>query len=346
MHTTTPEEWGNMFDEDVISLHHLGQAADAVRRQWHGNTTFYNVNVHVNPTNICKYACPLCAYHSDGMDARAFLLQEDEVLARIQAAARAGCTEVHLVSGAHPDLPYEWYRNLVAAIHRRFPTMHIKAWTAVEIANFADISGMSVRDVLRDMKEAGLCSMPGGGAEIFARSVRQQIAPDKADGQTWSDIHRIAHSLDIPTNATMLFGHVESFADRVHHLLALRELQEESLALGKASFGAFVPLVFHPSGTQLADNFAKIKRTSPTDVLRTIAISRLLLDNIPHIKAYWVSLGLGLAQTALSFGASDLDGTVREEKIHHLAGSETPQQLSVTEIRRLITEAGFTPIER
>jgi aminodeoxyfutalosine synthase len=244
---------------------------------------------------------------------------------------------MHIVGGLHHQKKYEWYVDIVRMLHERYPRLHLKAWTAVEINWFEFLAKKPARAVLEDLRDAGLGSMPGGGAEIFHPEVRDRICEHKADAAKWLDIHRTAHQLGIPTNATMLYGHVESSHHRIDHLVRLRELQDET-----GGFQTFVPLAFHPENTGLKG----IKKPSAITDLRTMAVSRLMLDNFPHLKAYWIMLGLGTAQTALAYGADDLDGTVRHELIYHDAGAETPEALSVDDIRRSIVEAGREPVER
>jgi aminodeoxyfutalosine synthase len=264
-------------------------------------------------------------------------MSRDAILARGQEAVEAGATELHIVGGVHPDKPYNWYLGILRDLHEAFPRLHLKAWTAAEIAWFSALTGRSQRAVLEEMIDAGLGSLPGGGAEIFHPEVRGKIAPRKADARTWLDVHRIAHRLGLRSNATMLYGHIETAAQRVDHLMRLRELQDET-----GGFQAFIPLAFHPEGTQ----FAGLPRASGLLDLRVVAVSRLLLDNFDHIKAYWISLGVGTAQVALAYGADDLDGTVRQERIHHDAGATSPQVLSVEQLCGLIREAGREPVQR
>jgi aminodeoxyfutalosine synthase len=332
----TPEEGEFLFRPEV-DLHAVGQLADLVRRRQNGDVAYYNLNAHINPTNVCVYRCPLCAYSCDPGDARAFMLSEDEILARAAEAAAAGCTELHIVGGCHPAMPLAWHLAVIRRLHEAQPRLHLKAYSAIEIAWFAQSSGRTVEAVLEDLIAAGLGSLPGGGAEIFAPAIRARICPAKADAETWLAVHRAAHRLGLRSNATMLYGHVESAAHRIAHLVRLRALQDET-----GGFQAFIPLPFHPANTQLAD----LAPPSGLDDLRTIAVSRLVLDNFAHIKAYWVSLGVGAAQTALCYGADDLDGTVTSERIYHDAGARSPQALGVEEIRRLIVEAGRRPVER
>lgn len=318
-------------------LHAVGELADTARRRTCGEVVYYNVNSHLNPTNVCALRCPLCAYSCDPGDPGAYVMTAEQILARGQEASDSGATELHIVGGIHPDKPFAWYRDMLRLLHDAFPRLRLKAWTAVEIAWFADLEGCGVETVLERLIEAGLTSLPGGGAEIFAPRVRDRICPRKCGARTWLDVHRAAHRMGLRSNATMLYGHVESPADRVDHLVRLRELQDET-----GGFQAFIPLAFHPAKTRLAH----LPGPTGLDDLRVMAASRLLLDNFPHIKAYWISLGIGTAQTALAYGADDLDGTVRHERIHHEAGARSPEILSVEELRGLIEEAGRAPVER
>jgi aminodeoxyfutalosine synthase len=327
-------EW--LFAPEV-DLHAVGELADLVRRRKNGNVAYYNVNAHLNPTNVCRYRCELCAYSRDASDADAYVMGRDEILARGEEAVRNGCTELHVVGGLHPDKKFDWYHDLLAALHEAYPKLLLKAFTAVEIWRFAELTGWSVGRVLEKLIDAGLRCLPGGGAEILAPEIRRQICKKKPGGDRWLEVHREAHRLGLKTNATMLYGHVERAEHRIDHMVRLRELQDET-----GGFLTFIPLAFHPDGTQLAD----LHRTSGLDDLRTMAVSRLMLDNFEHVKAYWISLGVGTAQAALGYGADDLDGTVRHEKIHHEAGSQAPEILSVEQIRRLIAEAGREPVER
>jgi len=332
MHTPPTLEDGLMLlDSD---LHELGKRADAERRKRHGNKAYYVVNAHINPTNICRIGCPLCAFAATPEDTRAYVLEIDEILLRAERAVRLGATQLHLVSSVHPDKPYAWYRDILRVLHQTFPQLWLKAWTAVEIAAFAQSTGKSYEFILRDLQSVGLASLPGGGAEIFDAEIRKKIAPDKIPAETWLEVHRTAHKLGIPTNATMLFGHGETPKHRIEHLLKLRELQEET-----GGFDCFVPLVFHPKNTKI-----DVVPISPQEILKTIAICRLMLTNIEHIKAYWITLGESLAQIALSYGADDFDGTVFEERIHHDAGSSAPTGLPEHRLRELILGAGREPV--
>jgi aminodeoxyfutalosine synthase len=337
---------GEFLFQPEVDLHALGELADMVNRRKNGNAAFYNRNAHLNPTNVCAFRCELCAYSRDKDDPGAYTMDIDEILARGRDAARAGCTELHIVSGAHPEKPYAWYLDMIRELYAAFPQIHLKAWTAVEIDWFTRLTGRPVREILEEMRAAGLGSMPGGGAEIFDPEIRGQICPGKADGETWLEVHRTAHEIGMHSNATMLYGHLESAKHRIDHLMQLRELQDAT-----GGFQAFVPLAFHPENTQLSRHWqsqwhADLRRASPLMDLRVIAVGRLMLDNFQHVKAYWISLGIGVAQTALAFGADDLDGTVRYERIHHAAGSKTPEALTIDELRGLIAETGREPVER
>jgi aminodeoxyfutalosine synthase len=328
---------GEFLFHDAIDLHEVGQLADLVRRRKNGNFAYYNLNAHLNPTNVCIYRCPLCAYSCDPDDPRAYVLGPAEILARGREATEHGCTELHIVGGVHPARDFSWSVEILRSLHAAFPGLHLKAWTAVEIAAFSQRAGRPVQAILEELMAAGLGSLPGGGAEIFAPAVRRQISPAKANGDTWLAVHRTAHRLGLRSNATMLFGHLETPQQRIDHLLQLRSLQDET-----GGFQAFIPLAFHPDHTGLAH----LCKPTGLESLRVVAISRLMLDNFDHIKAYWISLGVGTAQVALAYGADDLDGTVRHEAIHHRAGAESPEVLSVEQLQHLIREAGCEPIER
>src|SRR3989442_4306618 len=264
-------------------------------------------------------------------------MSDEQILERAAEADRRGATGLHIVGGLHHQLRYEWYLNVVRVIHRAHPRLHLKAYTAVEWDWFGRLTGRPTRDILAEFQEAGLGSLPGGGAEIFHPEVRDQICEHKADADAWVRIHREAHRLGLRSNATMLYGHIEKANHRIDQLCRLRALQDET-----GGFQTFIPLAFHPDNTGLSH----IVKASVLMDLRTMAISRLMLDNFPHIKAYWVMLGIKTAQIALSFGADDIDGTVIHEKIYHDAGSDSPQELTVAELRRFIAEAGRIPVER
>ena len=328
---------GEFLFEPEVDLHAVGELADAARRRKNGNAAYYNVNAHLNPTNVCRYRCELCAFSRDLGDSGAYVMGRDEILARGEEAVRNGCTELHVVGGLHPEKKFDWYHGILAALHEAYPKLLLKAFTAVEIARFAELTGWSVSRVLEKLIDTGLRCLPGGGAEILDWEIRRQICWKKPGGDRWLEVHREAHRLGLATNATMLYGHVERAEHRIDHMIRLRELQDET-----GGFQTFIPLAFHPDGTQLRG----IRRTSGLDDLRTVAVSRLMLDNFEHVKAYWISLGVGTAQAALGYGADDFDGTVRHERIHHEAGSEAPEILTVQQIRRLIAETGREPVER
>jgi len=325
-----------MYDPEV-PVNDRGQLANLVRERINGNFGYYNINTHLNATNICVYRCVFCAFRSDLRSPKGYIMSDEQVLERGREAVENGCTEMHIVGGLHHQRKFDWYLNLIKLLHDHFPTLHLKGWTAVELNWFEFLTKQSTEWVLRQLLDAGLGSLPGGGAEIFHPEVRDQICEHKADGSNWLNIHRTAHRLGIKSNCTMLYGHVEKPLHRIDHLIRLRELQDET-----GGFQTFIPLAFHPENTGLSH----IPKPSSLMDLRTMAISRLMLDNIPHIKAYWIMLGIGTAQTALSYGADDLDGTVRHELIYHDAGATTPEFLSVERIEHLIREAGREPVER
>jgi aminodeoxyfutalosine synthase len=326
-----------VFLYDSADLFSLGELANLVRERKNGSFTYYNVNTHLNPTNVCVYRCTFCAFRADLKSPKGYVMSDEQIVERAAEAERRGATELHIVGGLHHQLPFEWYLNVIRIIHQAHPRLHLKAYTAVEWDWFMRLTGRAIEDLLAEFKEAGLGSLPGGGAEIFHPEVRDKICEHKADADNWIAIHRAAHKLGLRSNATMLYGHIEEARHRIDHMLRLRELQDET-----GGFQTFIPLAFHPDNTQLAH----IRKPSGMMDLKTMAIGRLMLDNFPHIKAYWVMLGIKTAQIALSFGADDLDGTVVHEKIYHEAGSDAPQELTVTEIRRLIEEAGRVPVER
>ncbi|MCH8044833.1 MAG: aminofutalosine synthase MqnE [Planctomycetes bacterium] len=322
---------------DDVPLNEIGQLANLVRERKNGNHAYYNINTHLNPTNICVYRCIFCAFRSDLRDPHGYLMDDEAIIARGQEAVDCGATELHIVGGLHHQKKYDWYLNLIRILHEAFPRLHLKAWTGVEIEWFAHMTGKTYREILEEMIEAGLGSMPGGGAEIFHPEVRDRICEHKSDAGRWLEIHRTAHALGLRTNATMLYGHIEKPYHRIDHLIRLRELQDET-----GGFQTFIPLAFHPENTGLSH----LKKPSSLIDLRTMAISRLMLDNFDHVKAYWIMLGIGTAQVALSYGADDIDGTVRHELIYHDAGATTPEVLGVEKIRQIIIEAGREPVER
>lgn len=332
----SPEEALLLFESNDLLA--IGELAALANRRKNGGSVFFNVNRHINPTNICVNRCAFCAFSKTAGEEGAYTLALEEICRRAQVAQAEGATEVHMVGGLHPALAFEYYEEVLAAVRRAAPNLHIKAFTAVEVDYFSRISGLSIEQVLERLKSAGLGSMPGGGAEILVEEVRQRICPEKITGQRWLEIIRLAHRAGLKTNATMLYGHVETCADRVAHMAMLRDLQDET-----RGFQAFIPLAFQPENSDLR---LDIKGTSGLDDLKTLAIGRIFLDNFDHVKAYWVMLGEKIAQVALAFGVNDLDGTVVEEKIGHDAGAQSPQSLTKDGIIRLIKKAGKVPVER
>ncbi len=313
----------------------LGRAANAKKERMTGNRIFFNLNRHLNPTNYCLNRCRFCAFSADFGEKHGYQLSLKQI-DRIADSGR-GIHEFHVVGGLHPEWNFDYYLEILRRLKKKNPQVLIQAYTAVEIDHFSKISGLSLEQVIAELKKAGLDGVPGGGAEIFNPTVRKKICPEKISGSRWLEIHAALHHAGIPTNATMLYGHLEDYADRVDHLRRLRLLQDQT-----HGFSAFIPLAFHPQNTRIKN----VHNTTGVDDLKTIAVSRLYLDNFPHIKAFWIMLGEKLAQVALWFGADDLDGTVEEEKITHMAGAQTPEALARDELVRLIREAGRKPVER
>jgi len=315
----------------------LGELAQTVNARRNGRRVFFNVNRHINHTNICVNRCRFCAFYRTADQPGAYLMTLDEVRAKAEEALAQGATEIHVVGGLHPDLPFEFYLELLTTIRSVSPTLHVKAFTAVEIAYLAKLAGASIPQTLERLKKAGLGSLPGGGAEIFAPKVRDQLCPEKISGAAWLAIMEQVHQAGLKSNATMLYGHLETLADRVDHMRQLRELQDKT-----GGFQVFIPLAFQPEHSELKVGSG----TSGVDDLRTLAVARIYLDNFANVKAYWVMLGEKIAQVALSFGVNDLDGTVVEERIGHDAGADSPQTMSRDAIVSLIRKAGRTPVER
>jgi aminodeoxyfutalosine synthase len=332
----TPDEALFLFTSgDLLAV---GELAALANERKNGRNVYFNVNRHINPTNVCVNRCAFCAFSRTAGEDGAYTMALSEICRRAHEAEGEGATEVHIVGGLHPDLAFEFYEEALQAIRSTAPKLHIKAFTAVEIEYFSRISGLTIEQVLQRLMAAGLGSMPGGGAEILVEEVRNKICPEKISGARWLEIIRTAHLTGLKTNATMLYGHVETAADRVAHMEMLRNLQDET-----DGFQAFIPLAFQPENSALK---LDIKGTSGVDDLKTLAIARIFLDNFDHIKAYWIMLGEKIAQVSLSFGVNDLDGTVVEEKISHDAGAQTPQSQTKDGIIRLIRKAGKVPVER
>jgi len=328
------------FDDGVAlfqsqDLFALGWLANRERERRHGARTYFNHNLRLEATNVCEASCLFCSFArlKEGMPG-SHTMSVSQILDKLRQRAGEPVTEVHIVNGLHPGLPFSYYTDLLTGLKQVRPGIHLKCFTAVEIAFFADHYGKTDTQVLQELKAAGLDSLPGGGAEIFAPRVRQKICHDKCDGARYLSIHRIAHGLGMRTNVTMLYGHIETTEERVDHLMQTRALQDETGGLQ-----AFIPLAFHPDHNQMR----KLPAPSASETLKVHAVARLMLDNVDHIKAYWISCGVDVAQTALWFGADDLDGTVQEETIYHMAGSKTPAALSTTDIERLIWDAGREP---
>lgn len=315
----------------------LGRLADTARRRVAGDAVYFVRNRHINHTNICKNRCLFCAFSRDAGEPGAFRLSLSETVEKAGASLTEGVNEFHIVGGEAPDFGFAEALELVGRLHELAPQVTLVAFTASEIAHLAQSSGLAPEEVLTRLKQAGLGALPGGGAEVFSPRVRRLVCPNKIGAEEWLYIHKAAHRCGIPTNATMLYGHIETAAERVDHLLRLRAAQDET-----GGFQAFVPLSFHPANTRLSH----LPGPTGVDDLTVLAVSRLLLDNVPHIKAYWIMLGVKLAQTALFFGADDLEGTVVEEVITRMAGGGDEGQLSVEDLVDLVRAAGLTPVER
>ena len=321
---------------DIIAL---GRLANHTRERLSGDFVYYNVNRHINYTNVCVIDCQLCqgAYARKPGEAGGYTMQLAQVFEFAEREYSDSLTEFHIVGGLNPTLPFDYYLDLLRGLRNRFPTVHLKAFTMVELDFLVKITRKSLEWVIDQLREAGLGSCPGGGAEIFAERARPLIAGHKISGARWLEVARTIHRMGIHSNATMLYGHIETLEERVDHLVRLRELQDET-----GGFNCFIPLAFHPENTVYAD----LPTTTGMDDLKTIALSRLMLDNFPHIKAYWVTLTPQLAQIALRFGADDLDGTIVEERIIHGAGTPTTPGMTRAQIEKLIRDAGRTPVER
>ena len=316
----------------------VGWLANREREKRHTGRTYYNHNLRLEATNVCVASCLFCAFaRLKPGDAGAYTMSLEQAWDKLRQRRHQSLTEVHVVNGLHPDLPFEFYVELLQGFKRIRPDVHLKCFTAVEIAFFADLYGRTDEQVLRELMDAGLDSLPGGGAEVFAERVRRKVCHDKCDADRWLSIHRIAHRLGMRSNVTMLYGHIETVEERVDHMLRARALQDET-----GGFQAFIPLAFHPDNNQLR----KLPAPTAADTLRVHAVARLLLDNIAHVKAFWIATGVDVAQTSLWFGVDDLDGTVQEERIYHMAGARTPESMTTGEISRLIRAAGREPVER
>jgi aminodeoxyfutalosine synthase len=332
----TREDGVRLFDcPDHLAVAWL---ANRERERRYGDRTFYNHNIRIEATNVCAASCLFCSFaRLRPEDPGSYTMALEHAWEKLRVRRHQPLTEIHVVNGLHPDLPFDYYLELLRGFKRIRPDVQLKCFTAVEIAFFADLYGKTDEGVLRELMAAGLASLPGGGAEVFAERVRRKICHDKCGADRWLDIHRIAHRLGMKSNVTMLYGHIETMEERVDHMLRARALQDET-----GGFQAFIPLAFHPDNNQMR----KLPAPSGSDTLRVHAVARLMLDNIPHVKAFWIATGVELAQTSLWFGVDDLDGTVQEEKIYHMAGSKAPEALSTDDIQRLIRAAGREPVER
>lgn len=328
------EELVRLFrSPDILAV---GRMATMVRERKNGNRTYFIVNAHINPTNLCTNRCRFCAFQRQRGQDGAYEMDLAEIRRRANALRDRPINEVHIVGGLHPEWPYERYLDILRVVHEELPEVHIQAYTAVEVEYIARQGGVTVERALRDMVDAGLGSLPGGGAEVFAARIRTLLCPDKLAPDGWLGVHRTAHGLGVRSNATMLYGHVETVEERVDHFLRLRSLQDET-----GGFLTFIPLAYHPHNTELGGH-----RTSGYEDLRTLAVARVALDNFDHIKAFWIMLGLKMAQVSQAFGVDDIDGTVMEERITHAAGAETPEALAREELVGLIHEAGRDAVER
>src|SRR5688572_25116008 len=316
----------------------VGWLANREREKRHGARTYFNYNLRLEPTNVCEASCLFCSFArlQPGMPA-AYTMTLEQAWDKLRRRADQPLTELHIVNGLNPELPFEYYTELLRGFKRIRPGIHLKCFTAVEIAFFADLYKMTDEEVLRALQAAGLDSLPGGGAEIFAERVRKKICHDKCGTDRYLDIHRLAHRMGMRSNVTMLYGHIETAAERVDHMLRSRELQDET-----GGFQAFIPLAFHPDNNQMR----KLPAPTAADTIRVHAVARLMLDNIPHVKGFWIATGVDIAQLLLWYGVDDLDGTVQEEKIYHMAGAVTPEAMTTSAIRRLIRAAGREPVER
>jgi aminodeoxyfutalosine synthase len=318
---------------DVLSV---GEMAMLANRRLNGDRVYFIVNRHINPTNVCVNRCRFCAFSKSKEEPLAYTMTMEEILRRAREAQEQKATELHIVGGLHPDLPFDFYLGMLRTLRERFPSMHIQAFTAVEIDYFAKITGLPLAAVIGQLKDAGLGSLPGGGAEIFAPQVRNEICPEKISGDRWLEVMEAVHAAGLRSNATMLYGHVETLESRVDHMRRLRELQDRT-----GGFQSFIPLAFHPKNTEIAKGY-----TTGLEDLLALSVGRLYLDNFRHIKSFWIMVGPKLAQISLHFGVNDIDGTVVEEKITHAAGAQAGEAMSVEELVTMIRQAGRIPVER
>jgi len=317
-------------------LHTVGEMADLANRRKNGDRVYFIVNRHINPTNVCVNRCKFCAFSKSAGEPLAYTMTMEEILRRADEAREQNATELHIVGGLHPDLPFDFYLSMLRTLSERHPGMHIQGFTAVEIDYFARITGLPLPEVIGRLREAGLGSLPGGGAEIFAPEVRNAICPEKISGRRWLEVMEAVHAAGLRSNATMLYGHVETLESRVDHLRQLRDLQDRT-----GGFQAFIPLAFHPKNTEIAGGYT----TGVADLL-SLAVARLFLDNFDHVKSFWIMVGPKIAQVSLHFGVDDIDGTVVEERITHAAGAQAGMEMTVAELTAMIRQAGRVPVER
>ena len=339
------------FEEGMVlfrtrDLNALARLADTVRRRMHGDKTYFVHSMRLEFTNLCYVGCTFCAFAARKGEERAWDYDVDTVVAKVREKWQPGITELHMSSGHHPNRPWSFYPEMVRALNANFPGLQVKAFTAAEIEHLSRIAKKPTLEVLRELKEAGLAALPGGGAEIFADRVRRQVAKNKVKAEKWVQIHHEAHSLGIRTNATMLYGHIETLEERLDHIHRLRDLQDRSLADFGAGLHSFIPLAFQPMGNSLAQNLGKTEYTTGLDDLRNLAVARIYLDNVPHVKGYWVMIGSELTQVSLDWGVSDIDGTIIEEHIAHAAGAQSPLGLSKQRMVDMIQRAGRVPVLR
>lgn len=338
--------------EEGLTLYHspdlpsLMRLSNLVRTRLHGDKTYFVHSLRFSQTNLCYVGCTFCAFQRKFGEDGVWDWEVDEAIEWVRSKYQPGLTEIHISSGHHPKKPFSYYLELVAALKSNFPGVQVKAWTAAEIHHFSKIAKMDYRGVLSALKEAGLDAMPGGGAEIFAERVRKQIARAKVKAEGWLEVHRIAHQLGMPTNATMLYGHIETLVERLDHMDRLRGAQDEALANGWPGFMSFIPLAFQPDGNDLARELGKREFTTGLDDLRNTAVARIYLDNFPHIKGYWATMTPEVSQISLDWGVTDVDGTLIEERIVHAAGSPTPVGMTKEDLAYVIRAAGRLPVER
>lgn len=338
---------GDLSAENLVQLYdydlfELGEMADAIRKEKHENKVYFNLNRHINPSNICADICKFCAFSAHRKNPNPYEMTKDEILASVQSAYSRGAREFHIVSAHNPNYDYAWYFDIFRTIKARFSDIHIKALTAAEVDFLHRKFGKDYEEILRDMADSGVDSMPGGGAEIFNAEIRAKVCKGKVSAENWLKIHALWHKMGFKSNATMLFGHIESKLHRIEHIMAIRALQDESLKSSVGGFNAFIPLLY-----QKQNNYLNITDfPSGIEVLKTIAISRILLPNIPNIKAYWATLGLNLALVAQEFGANDIDGTIERENIQSAAGANSKNGVSKELLIAQIKDAGFTPVLR